>query len=620
MNFSKWINNSVNGRKKYNYYLGLGFSDTAAKVLSVLTYGDEQVAFLVNQLGKQNVLENLYFWLHSREEKSPEDAIRAFYEDKHPRPRYEERELFRRCYGSAPAPSAFCELADDDAELPFGGESEVLESRSFSYASYSISPKLSSPVMEALSTGEYEPIEEKEAKNIFIAPTSTFRMTTSNASMGIVFNQIRSGRRVNMDQVRIEEVLNYFDYDAEAPTDAKFKISTELLPKKGNKKLLYINAQAAKEKKEHQNIILLLDTSGSMSSNDEVTQEAIATIFSKLQVGDRISLITYSTEDHTIFEGYEIKHPQDREDLMGILLGIEIEGCTFGSAGIETAYSIGEKLYQPDWNNQVILITDGDLNFGITDKHGLKDLIEEKKKSNLFLSVIGTGLFNYKDDRLEVLSKHGNGTYCVVNTLEDVDESINKRFIALTNVVAKDVKAQVEFNPRFVKAYRLLGYENRQLNHEDFKNDAVISEPYGSGGHGIALYELEMVDGDTTEASSDLKYQTPVLKDSDELGTVSIRYKEPLGDKGIQLASAFFNVDQNTQNAQMAYFLYCLSEKLRGSDKLDEYDEQFFDVMITSGLYRNFAAPNREKLEMLVDAFKHNGEREEDNSWDGFPF
>ena len=382
-----------------------------------------------------------------------------------------------------------------------------------------------------------------------------------------------------------------------------------MLEKKGNKKILYINAQAAEEKKDHQNIVLLLDTSGSMSSKDEVTQEAIATGFSKLKTGDRISLITYGTEDHIVLEGYEIKNSQDKEYLMGVVLGIEIEGCTYGSAGIETAYRIGERYYDPDWNNQVILITDGDLNFGITDKHGLQHLIEEKKKSHLFLSVIGTGLYNYKDDKLEVLSKHGNGTYCVINSLEDVDESINKRFIALTNIIAKDVKAQVEFNPRFVKAYRLLGYENRQLNHEDFRNDAVISEPYGSGGHGIALYELEMNDREEAAISSDLKYQTPVLTDSDELGTISIRYKEPLGNNSYLIETAVQNTENNTQNAQLAYFLYCLSEKRRGSDKLDAYDEQFADVMITSRLYRTFTGTNKEKLEVLVTYLNNNAER-----------
>ena len=620
MKFKQLINKSKETRRKYEYYLSLGYSENAAKVLSVVTYGDEMLVFLINRLGKKNVIDELYSWLHERKEESPEDAFYAFYEEKHPRPKYEGRRHL--CAKMAPrSPMAPCSIPDavDEEVLSDDGVDELLgvpEEADCCIASEPM-PMMAAKasmnicesdeeLMEALSTDSYEPIEEKDAKNVFTAPTSTFRMTTSNASMGIVFNQIRSERRVNMDQVRIEEVLNYFDYEAETPEDVKFAITTELMEKKGNKKILFIDAQAAKEKKEHQNIILLLDTSGSMSSDDEVTQEAIATIFSKLKVGDRISLITYSDEDHTYFKGYEIKDNKSKEELMGIILGIEITGCTNGSAGIETAYAIGEKFYKPDWNNQVILITDGDLNFGITDKHGLKGLIEEKKKSNLFLSVIGTGLYNYKDDNLEVLSKHGNGTYCVVNTLEDVDESINRHFIALTNIIAKDVKAQVEFNPRFVKAYRMLGYENRQLNHEDFKNDAVISEPYGSGGHGIALYELEMNEEKDPAASSDLKYQKPVLTDSNELGTVSIRYKEPLSDTSSQIETVVYNSNHSTQNVQLAYFLYCISEKLRESKRLDEYDEHFLEVMITSGFYKNFSGPNKEKLEMLLDAYKHN--------------
>ena len=623
MKFKHLINKSKETRRKYDYYLSLGYSDKAAKVLSVVTYGDENLVFLVKQLGRKNVIEKLYSWLHEREEETPGEAIEAFYDEKYRRPLYEEEEKRRKSFakarGSRPVPSANispCIVETDEKRSPVAcvcKEISCDEDLMGCDPCIAIDSVLEEPseIMESISTDAYEPIEEKEAKNVFTAPTSTFRMTTSNASMGIVFNQIRSKRRVNMDQVRIEEVLNYFDYDAKVPTDAKFAITTELMEKKGNKKILFIDAQAAHEKKEHQNIILLLDTSGSMCSNDEVTQEAIATIFSKLRAGDRISLVTYSTKDHTYFKGFEIKDEQSKEDLMGIILGIEIEGCTYGSAGINTAYAIGENFYNPDWNNQVILITDGDLNFGITDKHGLKGLIEEKKKSNLFLSVIGTGLYNYKDDNLEVLAKHGNGTYCVVNNLDDVDESVNRHFIALTNIVAKDVKAQVEFNPRFVKSYRLLGYENRQLNHEDFKNDAVISEPYGSGGHGIALYELEMNGEEAPAVTTDLKYQKPVLTDSDELGSVSIRYKEPLRDKSSEIGTAVYNKNRSTQNVQLAYLLYCLSEKLRGSDKLDDYDGQFLDVMVTSEFYKNFTGPNREKLEMLLDAYKHNAEREE---------
>ena len=609
MKFKQLLNKSEDTRRKYEYYLSLGYSENAAKVLSVVTYGDEELVFLVKQLGKKNVIENLHSWLHERKEKSPKEAFDAFFEENHPRPEYCLKE-------------SVCLTGMAKVQAPGSAPKRMAAKRAPVSCSCApcIAPWMprpsvhnaSSKLSESLSTDAYEPIEEKSEKSVFTAPTSTFRMTTSNASMGIVFNQIRSGRRVNMDQVRIEEVLNYFDYDVKPPKNEKFAVCTELMEKKGNKKILFIDAQAAKEKKEHQNIILLLDTSGSMSTNDEVTQEAIATIFSKLKAGDRISLITYSTKDHTYFKGFEIKNEQSKEDLMGIILGIEIDGCTHGSAGIETAYAIGEKLYKPGWNNQVILITDGDLNFGITDKYGLKELIEEKKKSNLFLSVIGTGLYNYKDDKLEVLSKHGNGTYCVINSLDDVDESVNRNFIALTNIVAKDVKAQVEFNPRFVKSYRLLGYENRELNHEDFKNDAVISEPYGSGGHGIALYELEMNGDGDPAASSDLKYQKPVLTGSDELGSVSIRYKEPLEDKSSQIEAVVYNTNHSTQNIQLAYFLYCISEKLRRSDRLDEYDDKFLEVMITSEFYKNFSGSNKRKLEILLDALKHKGERKVD--------
>ena len=453
--------------------------------------------------------------------------------------------------------------------------------------------------MELTATDSYEPIEEKDAKNVITSPTSTFRMTTTTSSMGVLLNQVRSGRRIDMSQVRIEEVLNYFDYDHGAWTekDTKFRISTEQIQKSEEKQLLYINVEAANEKKDHQNVILLLDVSGSMSSQNEVTQEAIATIIGKLHEGDVLSLVTYSSVDENVFENHVIAGIGDKEDLMGRILELEITGCTNGSAGIETAYALGKKTYQKDWSNQVILITDGDLNFGITKKDGLKDLIEEKKKTGLFLSVIGTGLYNYKDDKLEVLSKHGNGTYCVVNNLDDIERCVNKRYVSLTNVIAKDVKAQVEFNPKYVKTYRLLGYENRALAHEDFTNDKVISEPYGSGGHGVALYELEM--GDAT-ASQGLKYQQAVAIPSEELCTVKVRFKEPLGEESIEVSKAVMQSGEGARNARFAYFLYCLSEKLRKSDKLDDADEAFFEEMRKSGAYKEAAGENAFEIELLL--------------------
>lgn len=617
MRFNSFAASKKDSFDRYIFYRGLGYSVPAAEVLSRLTYGSRESVLYAKQFPIENRLQMMYVCMTERKMSKPEPAPAS---DAGSELMVDENSLSREWPDFFELDAAYS-LYDVDAEAADFGtnrssrpKSNMLRSRRFNAAKKIAVEKelnvieanssfnlLASVPLDSMTIDDYAPIEEKTARSVFTAPTSTFRMTTSSASMGILFNQLRSGRRVNMNQVRIEELLNYFDYTSEIPTDAKFCIQTELLRKNDSKKLLYINVQACKEQREHQNIVVLLDVSGSMSGNAEATQATVAAILSKLHVGDTFSLVTYSDRDHTVVDGYQVRDDQDKEILMGYLMGLEIHGCTYGSAGIKTAYELGTKHYHDGWSNQVMLITDGDLNFGITDKGGLKDLIEEKKRSGLFLSVIGTGLWNYQDEKLEVLSKHGNGTYCVVNDLKDVEESIDRRYIALTNIIAKDVKSQVEFNPRFLKAYRLLGYENREIAHEDYADDTVISEPYGSGGHGVALYELEMGDG---SARSDLKYQTPLLTDSDELCTVKIRHKEPLADVSHEIEDVVYDQDTGTKNAELAWFIYCVSEKLRGSDKLDATDEAFLEKMLAGEKYKELG--NSEKLIMLVEAMLRN--------------
>lgn len=603
---NKWVEN-LGESKEYAFYLALGYSKRAAAVLSAVTYGDRELSFILAHMDGEDKLAKLYDWLFSIDSVSPEQAIKAYYWQLHQPEKKAKKEaeyFYNNGYPDEVMKNVVAKEQQSNLADFVSGEEEclyLLEDCDCSAAPMSAAASFARLASFA-PTDSYEPIEEKPARNVFTSPTSTFRMTTSTASMGMLLNQIRAGRGITMDQVRIEEVLNYFDYDAAPPTDARFRISTELLPKKYGKTLLYINAQACAEAKEHQNIVLLLDVSGSMYDNREVTQESIAAILSKLHPGDRFSLVTYSTKDHTVIDGWRIESEQDKERIMGVILGLEIDGCTYGSAGIETAYELGAKYYHPDWSNQVILVTDGDLNFGITRKGDLKELIEEKKKSNLFLSVIGTGLWNYKDDKLEVLSKHGNGTYCVVNELPDVEESIVRRYISLTNIIAKDVKAQVEFNPRRVKSHRLLGYENRELAHEDFKNDKVISEPYGSGGHGVALYELELADGGTPRA--ELKYQTAMLTDSDEIAIIKLRYKEPLSDRSEEIEAVVTGVEGVSADAHLAYLLYCISETLRGSDKLDDCDREYLDNMRSGSLYKVFKGVNGEKLDQIMSVLK----------------
>ena len=547
-----------NREQFYDYYLSLGYDHKVAACLALFTYGDYRF--------KKFSMDDLYDTLCKGQEYLPPEEV------------YDEDDYILdvdRCC-AAPVESRFC-AKSVSVNIPSAGSASRM-SRTANFG-----PAFANAVVAGgFATDEYEPIEEKDARTAAFDPMSTFRMTTNTASAGVILNQLRSGRRIDRSMVRIEEMLNYFRYDSEIPKNEMFHIAYEVMDADNGKKYLYVNVQGREEVKDRQNIIVLLDVSGSMHRNTEQTQAAIATIVSKLGNGDKISIVTYSDEDIVELEDFAVYGYEDRIHVLEKLLSIEITGCTYGSAGIERAYKIGKKNYIKGGNNQVILITDGDLNFGITDKGGLEELIERKKKSNLFLSVIGTGLWNYKDDKLEALCKHGNGVYRTVNNLADVKKSIDEEYASLVNIIAKDVKAQVEFNPEVVESYRLLGFENRTLEREDFTNDAVISEPFGSGGYGVAVFELTMKTDDAP-VDSGLKYSKLVTTGSKELGTVKVRYKEPLADKSHELekvidtSEALGASDASgasgageafTDNLRLAFIVYVCAEKLRGSDKI----------------------------------------------------
>ncbi len=602
-----------NREQFFNYYLSLGYDHKTAACLALFTYGEYRF--------KEFSMDDLYETLSKGEEYLPPEVL-------------EEREQMRhqRVYGSACyAPPAgtgsgpHCALTGVPLMTKLSSPAPAEErERSIVQQTWSVkrSKTVRQPPMSAYcpdnesgpcdtlgssfsetypdplqlagalgyATDEYERIEEKDARSTTAEPTSTFRMTTNTASAGVILNQLRNGRLIDRSMVRIEEMLNYFRYESETPKDEMFNLSCEIMDSDDDKKYLYINVQGREEVKDRQNIIILLDVSGSMHGNTEQTQAIIATIISKLGNGDKLSLITYSDDDIVELEAFTVGGSEDRIHALEKLLSIEITGCTDGSKGINKAYKIGKKNYIPGGNNQVILITDGDLNFGITDKGGLQELIEKKKKDNLFLSVIGTGLYNYKDDKLEVLSKHGNGVYRTVNSLTDVQKSIDKEYASLVNIIAKDVKAQVEFNPEVVENYRLLGFENRTLAREDFTNDKVISEPFGSGGYGVALYELKMKTG-SEPADSGLKYSRLVTTGSPEPGTIKVRYKAPLEDRSHELEKIIETAEASfTDNLRLAFIVYVCAEKLRGSDRISDKE-----ISLAKKLYAELGSSIREK-------------------------
>ena len=293
---------------------------------------------------------------------------------------------------------------------------------------------------------------------------------------------------------------------------------------------------------------------------------------------------------------------EDIDEIIKRFLKINIYGCTHGSAGMETAYKIAKRNYLEDGVNRVILVTDGDLNFGLTEKHQLEEFICKKKETGVFLSVIGTGLSNYKDDKLEILAKNGNGNYFVVNDIEDVQENIYNKYASLVFCIAKDVKAQVEFNPKYVKSYRLIGYENRELKHEDFKNDNVISEPFGSGAYAVALYELEMADGNI---ESELRYQKPIIVDSEELCTVSVRYKEPDSDTSSQLFVTVKNREGSmSNNLKLAYSIFAVGEKLRNSKFTPDIELLKKEFDASSEFFIDMVKLNGKKMSLLYNMIK----------------
>ena len=577
-----WGQKSEEERQRYNYYTSLNFDDTVATVLALFTYGRKRIPGFSMRDACQALLNGEEY---PPPPPPPEPSTFLYDADI-------DEDALANLGGNLPASAP---AASNPPGRPLGrqriGRSKYLRDflddgmpeYRYCVASPSIAAGAGTAAAEKLqirglhladmNTDEYQPIEEKDFRTTMRELTSTFRMTTNTASVGILMNQLRSHRSIDRSMVRIEELLNYFRYQADKPRDEMFRISSEVRNRDNGNKLLYIHVQGREEVKEKQNIVVLLDVSGSMSGNAVHTQEAVATVISKLKPGDTFSLVTYSSRDEVVIDGAEVRSEADLTAFLEKLLGLKIDGGTYGSAGIEKAYEIGRQHYIPDGNNQVILITDGDLNFGITDQGGLERLIEEKKKDHLFLSVIGTGLYNYKDNKLETLAKHGNGVYRVVNKLDEVRKAIRDDYASLVNIIAKDVKAQVEFNPEAVKSFRLLGFENRELKHEEFTDDTVISEPFGSGGYGVALYELVMQPERSTQQVEN-RYTRVVTTGSSELCTVKVRYKEPLEEVSHELEHVITDASEHyTDNLLLANAVYVGAEKLRDSDKVDAVDE-----------------------------------------------
>lgn len=395
---------------------------------------------------------------------------------------------------------------------------------------------------EYFNTEEYSNIVESGYKSVAANPLSTFSVDVDTASYANVRRMIEYGDYVNPEAVRIEEFINYFDYSYPQPTtDDPFSVTTELsdCPWNSETKLLLVGLKAKeiqREEREPLNLVFLIDVSGSMFSEDKLplVQKAFTMLTDNLTEDDRISIVTYAGEERVVLKGTS---GADKEKIKEAINSLEAGGSTYGEAGINRAYELAEKYFIKNGNNRVLLATDGDLNVGLSSEEELTELIEEKRESGVFLSVLGFGTGNIKDNRMEALADHGNGNYSYIDSELEAKKVLVEEMSGTLYTVAKDVKIQVEFNPANVSGYRLIGYENRALADEDFADDTKDAGEIGAGHTVTALYEIVPNSSGTSIPEAELKYQqNTVTGNKNELLTVSLRYKQPDGDTSKLLA------------------------------------------------------------------------------------
>ncbi|HLA83948.1 MAG TPA: VWA domain-containing protein [Thermoguttaceae bacterium] len=398
-----------------------------------------------------------------------------------------------------------------------------------------------------VNTEQYAPIVENRFLAPFDSPLSTFSIDIDTASYANVRRFLDNNQLPPPDAVRVEELVNYFTYDYPRPTgDEPFSVNFELTdcPWGAGRQLLRVGLAGRRvesKKRGPSNLVFLLDTSGSMAEPNKMplVKQAMRLLVDQLGEDDRVAIVTYAD---TAAVRLESTNGRNKKVILDAIEALQAVGSTNGSGGIQLAYQQAKKNFQAEGNNRVILATDGDLNVGVTDDDELAKLIAEKARSGVFLSVLGFGMGNLKDAKLEKLADRGNGHYAYVDSLREARKVLVEQLTGSLVTIAKDVKIQIEFNPARVAAYRLIGYENRRLAARDFNDDAKDAGEIGSGHTVTALYEIvpaEAVADDAGRGSPELKYQK-VLRpdnmltkaaDSDELATVRLRYKEPDGKK-----------------------------------------------------------------------------------------
>jgi len=509
-----------------------------------------------------------------------------------------EEELRRypaRAYHSVKAGSAASSMRDTDG-YSSSAFKKTKERAINASASYYPAPRPSfsySADYNAMNAESYKSFEGNAFKFVKEEPLSTFSADVDTASYNIVRRDIERGVKPNKDAVRTEEFINYFTYDYAAPkSDSKdpVNIITEITdsPWTEDFQVVKIGVKAKdidKDKLPPSNLVFLVDVSGSMSNTNRLplVKKSFAMLVEKLRPQDKVSIVTYANGTSVVLDGVSLADEGGKQRIISAMEGLRASGGTNGSAGLEMAYKVAKSHFIKGGNNRIILATDGDFNIGNTSLGGLEKQITDAKESGVFLSVLGFGMGNYKDDKVQTLANKGNGNYAYINDLFEAKKALVKDFGATLFTVAKDVKFQVEFNPAKVQAYRLIGYEKRKLNDRDFNDDTKDAGEMGAGHTVTVLYEIVPTGAKLPEGMADideLKYSikaTPQAVESDELLTVKLRYKEPDGDTSKLMSKVlkekdYLAFDKTSDDTRFALSVAAFAELLKGNRYSKETD------------------------------------------------
>ena len=398
----------------------------------------------------------------------------------------------------------------------------------------------------------YSAIHENGFKEAIKSPLSTFSIDVDAASYANVRRFLNNGQKPPVDAVRIEEMINYFNYDYPQPENGHpFAIYQELAhcPWNEENMLLHIGLQGEKIAMDNlppSNIVFLLDVSGSMSSQNKLPllKKAFKLLVQQLREEDRVAIVVYAGSSGLVLPSTK---GSDKQKIIESLERLNAGGSTAGAAGLKLAYQVATENFIKNGNNRIILATDGDFNVGQSSNAEMERLIEKEREKGIFISVLGFGMGNYQDDKMEIIADKGNGNYAYIDNIMEAKKVLVNEFGGTLFTIAKDVKIQIEFNPAIVESYRLIGYENRLLNDEDFEDDKKDAGELGSGHTVTALYEIKIANKESLKNNT-LKYQTSNLnnlaKEGDEVATVKFRYKKPDKHKSILLEEVIPFKDQ----------------------------------------------------------------------------